>query len=324
MKGLRKILSPFAPDQSGAVSALFGLGGMTVILDAGGCTGNICDFDEPRWRSEKSAVFSAGLRDMDAIMGRDDKLAEKIADAAEKIEPEFIALIGTPVPAVTGTDLRALAEITEKETGLPVIFAQTNGMALYDRGASAALEALYGKFAVDKLPAEAGRVNMLGVLPQDNLAEYAPSSLGCIRTAAAAEKNIVASPSGMRTAKLLNKRFGTPYETACPAEKAAFCRGTEYAGKNVLVVHQHVFADTVRKKLLAAGAAKVTAVSWFMLLPEISREGDIHIKEEDEFKELAAGGNFDIIIADIALKPLAKDFAGIWTDAPHFALSGRE
>ena len=47
-KGYRKVLTPFAPDQSGAVSVLYELGGITVICDAGGCTGNICGFDEPR------------------------------------------------------------------------------------------------------------------------------------------------------------------------------------------------------------------------------------------------------------------------------------
>ena len=36
MKGLRKYLTPFAPDQSGAVSVLYELGGMLVICDAGG------------------------------------------------------------------------------------------------------------------------------------------------------------------------------------------------------------------------------------------------------------------------------------------------
>ena len=49
MRGLRKYLTPFAPDQSGAVSVLFELGGIVVICDAGGCTGNVCGFDEPRW-----------------------------------------------------------------------------------------------------------------------------------------------------------------------------------------------------------------------------------------------------------------------------------
>ena len=44
MRGLRKYLTPFAPDQSGAVSVLFELGGIVVICDAGGCTGNVCGF----------------------------------------------------------------------------------------------------------------------------------------------------------------------------------------------------------------------------------------------------------------------------------------
>ena len=77
MKGLRKVLTPFAPDQSGAVSVLYALGGAVIIVDAGGCTGNICGFDEPRFESEPAAVFSAGLRDMDAILGRDQLLVDK-------------------------------------------------------------------------------------------------------------------------------------------------------------------------------------------------------------------------------------------------------
>ena len=62
MRGLRKYLTPFAPDQSGAVSVLYEFGGIIVICDAGGCTGNICGFDEPRWFESKSALFSAGDR----------------------------------------------------------------------------------------------------------------------------------------------------------------------------------------------------------------------------------------------------------------------
>jgi len=53
MKGLFKFLAPFAPDYSGAVSVLFELGGMIVVYDAGGCTGNICGYDEPRWYGKK-------------------------------------------------------------------------------------------------------------------------------------------------------------------------------------------------------------------------------------------------------------------------------
>lgn len=49
MKGLRKYLSPFAPDQSGAAAVLCEFHGLIIILDAGGCAGNICGFGEPRW-----------------------------------------------------------------------------------------------------------------------------------------------------------------------------------------------------------------------------------------------------------------------------------
>lgn len=134
MRGLRKFLTPFAPDQSGAVSVLYELGGIIVIIDAGGCAGNICGFDEPRWSEKRSAVFSAGLRDMDAIMGRDKLLVKKVISAAEKINANFIALIGTPVPAVIGTDYKALKKMLSKETDLPIVTVDTDGMHLFDEG----------------------------------------------------------------------------------------------------------------------------------------------------------------------------------------------
>ena len=140
-------LNPFAPDQSGAVSVLFELGGIQVVCDAGGCAGNICGFDEPRWFDRKSAVFSAGLRDMDAIMGRDDKLAAKLVDAVGKIDASFAAVIGTPVPSVIGTDYPALKKLVKSKTDIPVITVNTNGCEYYDRGASKAYLELMREFA---------------------------------------------------------------------------------------------------------------------------------------------------------------------------------
>lgn len=140
MKGLFRYLSPFSPDQSGAVSVLFELGGIIVILDAGGCTGNICGFDEPRWFSKKSAVYSAGLRDIDAILGRDDKLLEKLKDAADTVDADFIALVGTPVPSVIATDYGAVCRLAEKNYGIPAVYIETTGMDDYDKGQKLAYE----------------------------------------------------------------------------------------------------------------------------------------------------------------------------------------
>ena len=150
MKGLRKYLTPFAPDQSGAVSVLYELGGMLVICDAGGCTGNVCGFDEPRWFETRSAVFSAGLRDMDAILGRDDRLVAKLADAAEKLDVTFAAVIGT--------DYRALERMLAKKTELPVLTVNTDGMELYDRGEEKAYLALFGRFAGENVDVEPGNI----------------------------------------------------------------------------------------------------------------------------------------------------------------------
>ena len=136
MKGLYRYLSPFSPDQSGAVAVLYELGGIIVILDAGGCAGNICGFDEPRWGHKQSAVYSAGIRDLDAILGRDERTIDKVGGAVEAVgNANFIALIGTPVPAVVGTDLKALARMCEKKFGLPTLPVETYGMEYYDKGA---------------------------------------------------------------------------------------------------------------------------------------------------------------------------------------------
>lgn len=150
MRGLRKYLTPFAPDQSGAVSVLYEFGGIIVICDAGGCTGNICGFDEPRWFESKSALFSAGLRDMDAILGRDDRLVAKLADAVTKLDAKFAAIIGTPVPAVIGTDYHALKRMAEKKVDLPILTVDTDGMELYDKGEEKAWKELFLYLQVKK------------------------------------------------------------------------------------------------------------------------------------------------------------------------------
>ena len=167
MKGLRKVLTPFAPDQSGAASVLYDLGGILVICDAGGCAGNICGFDEPRWADRKSAVFSAGLRDMDAIMGRDEKLVKKLADVSKKLDANFAAIIGTPVPAVIGTDFKALSKMAEKKTGLKVFSVATNGMRLYDEGEEEAYAELFRAVSEDVTTTQKGRIGVIGGVPME-------------------------------------------------------------------------------------------------------------------------------------------------------------
>lgn len=308
MKGLRKVLTPFAPDQSGAVSVLYGLGGMTVIIDAGGCTGNICGFDEPRWHDVRSAVFSAGLRDMDAILGRDKLLVSKITSALERIDASFVALIGTPVPATIATDYKALRRMIEKETDIPVLTLATDGMKLYDEGEALAYRALIETFVTPK--GDLKEIT-LGNTPLTYGGASSDVTLDDYRRIGPMTKITAASASGIEAAKCL----GMPYEIF--SETAASMAETIPSGK-VLVCHDEVFGKTLRDKGVTCDIA-----TFFTLHDEIKEAGDVKITEEDEFSSLVMNGNYDVIVADECLKPLAEDFAGKWIDAPFFALSGR-
>lgn len=124
----------------------YAMGGITVIVDAGGCAGNVSGFDERRFFSPNDSaplVFSACLRDMDAILGRDERLVEKVRDGAG-IFPDaaFVAYIGTPVPAVIGTDFRALCRMTEKRLGISAVAVDTAGLVTYSEGEEKAYKAI--------------------------------------------------------------------------------------------------------------------------------------------------------------------------------------
>lgn len=343
MRGLRKYLTPFAPDQSGAVSVLYELGGIIVICDAGGCTGNVCGFDEPRWFERKSAVFSAGLRDMDAILGRDDRLVAKLVDAAEKVEAGFAAVIGTPVPAVIGTDYQALKRMCEKKTDLPVLAVNTDGMELYDGGERKAYLELFKVFAREKLPVETGRVGILGMTPQDvsdlkaadKLREKFKSQghqavcygmgdgLDEVKKASSVEKNIVVSPAALECARYLEKTFGTPYEVGYPLVEE-LVPDMEYAGEKMLIVQQQVMAGSIRAELRKRGGdGKITVASWFSMEKDLLEEGDVSLKDEEDYMELVEKGRYDVIFADPCMRRMTKDFSGVFVDAVHFAVSGK-
>lgn len=355
VRGLWKGLTPFAPDQSGAASVFYELGGILVICDAGGCTGNVCGFDEPRWFGERSAIFSAGLRDMDAILGRDDRLVEKLTDAAEKIDANFAAVIGTPVPAVIATDYRALQRMCEKKTNLPILTVDTNGMELYDVGEEKAWLTLFKTFAGKEVASQKEaseeddsskkmKIGVLGLTPHDvsdlNVEEKFRKSenenthyicygmragIDKVKTAGSADKNLVVAPAALETAKYLEKEFGTPYEVGYPFVDELIPE-LDYAGKKILIIHQQVIANAIRQEIRTRSNeqnTEVTVASWFMMKSELSEEEDLSLKEEMDYCKLVQNGNYDIVFADENMRGLVPGFKGTFVNVRHFAVSGK-
>ena len=143
------------------------------------------------------------------------------------------------------------------------------------------------------------------------------SGLEDIINASECEKLLVIAPSGLKAAKLMNERFGIPFEASYP-----FADIPEGISGRVLVAHQQFAANAIRANLEKKGCDVVCA-SWFNLKSEYAVEGDIHIKGEEDFYELAVGGGFDFILADEFFKRAARGYSGKWIDLPHFAVSGR-
>ena len=249
MRQAYRIIPIYTADVSGVCSALYELGGMTVLHDPSGCNSTYNTHDEIRWYDEDSLIFISGLTEIDAIMGNDEKFIHDIEEAASELKPRFIALASSPIPYMNGTDFPAIAEVTEQDTGISTFAVPTNGMHDYVHGAGMALEAIAEHFVLPKSHAEdvsnkntegKGRnrlVNLLGVTPLDfgpldhaetmkrSLEQYGwqinsmwamGDSLDQLSKSADAAVNVVVSSVGLRAAKVLQRKFGTPYVVGAP------------------------------------------------------------------------------------------------------------
>ena len=283
MRQSYRVIPIYTADVSGVCSALYELGGMVVMHDPSGCNSTYNTHDEIRWYEQDSLIFISGLSEMDAIFGNDEKFLNDIKEAAEEFHPKFIALAGSPIPYMNGTDFPALAQILEEETGIPSFAVPTNGMHDYVYGAGIALEEIAKRFVTDvnaeaikkvkkntkaikkfskedqleattkEITEEANveqklnfraykedgerTMNLLGVTPLDfgpiesvqemkeNLKEYGwkicstwamEDSLENLACAGDASVNLVVSSVGLRAAKVLYEKCGTPYVIGTP------------------------------------------------------------------------------------------------------------
>lgn len=233
-------LPPYSSDFSGVCSVLFDLGGLVILHDAACCTKNYVDYEEPRWARERNNTFCSQLRSIDAVLGNDDKLVDKAVEAAKKINPPFIAVLGSPVPAIIGTDMDGIAMEIENITGIPTIGFDTCGFKYYDNGISMALKKLIQKFAPKEKPETTNSINLLGITPLDfsanencldfiNFFEKEGFKVNCsfamkytledLKNILKAKVNIVLTTFAIDGAKYLYKTYGIPYVIACPMGK---------------------------------------------------------------------------------------------------------
>jgi len=325
----------YTGDVSGACSALYELGGMVVIHDPSGCNSTYNTHDETRWYDNPSQIYITGMNDIDAITGDDERLIEQVVSAANELKPRFIAYAASPLPYLNGTDFAGIAKLTESRTGIPCFWVPTNAMHDYSKGASEAFAAYARKF----FPEGSGgnvkfckdKVNIIGVTPLDFAGTVFKSGasidgkeiVSCWAKDCTLEElartpeagvNIVASASGLETAKYLEEALGIPYRTGnrfydVPRNKS-----------NRFIIGDPVISGCIAGYLKDIKDEDYTVVATTEIAEELLQDGDIHEVREQYIRQILEDA--ETIIADPlyrAISPAGANFI----ELPHFALSGR-
>ncbi len=320
-------LPPFAADYSGVCASLYDLDCLTIMNDASCCTGSYVYWDEPRWDQSPGLVLSSQLRNKDAVLGNTNKLKREILYAVSCCHPRMLALVGTPVPAITGMDMEGFAMELEQETGIMCFGFQTSGFQYYDRGIFAAEKALISRFAVKETPVSKGLVNLLGVTPLDfgdgqNASEFRmhPESLGYrvgntlslgageggLDQLCAAEYNIAVSAGGLLTAKWMKKRFGTPYVAMTPMSveqsdlvlSGGEITGPEYQQRLLYVGDQVIGVSLRRELILRKIPVSLDIASFFSWDADIAEPADLWLRDEKSLLTLLKKRDYAGLIAD--------------------------
>ena len=360
MKQTQAFLSTYTADVSGVCSALFELGGMTVMHDASGCNSTYNTHDEPRWYDMDSLVYISGLSELEAVMGDDEKLISDITDAARQLHPRFIALAGTPIPMITGCDLPAIAREVERRTEIPSFAVPSNGIGSYVSGAGQALRLYAERFITKKAEKKKNAVNILGATPLDfsvngcvqTMARRLQdagftvqsvfamgSDISAIEKASAAEANLVVSSVGLPAAQYLQETFGTPYVVGAPfgdafspvlfdALKSSIRTGENavgYAAFTPDAPDTVIIGESVTAKSLAAALAVGYGIGAKVVCPIEAPAGilgscDLQIEDEEDIEAALRGAKR--VIADPLYRPIVPAESAFYA-LPHEAFSGR-
>ncbi len=357
MRQAYRIIPVYTADVSGVCSALYELGGMVVMHDPSGCNSTYNTHDEIRWYDQDSLIYITGLTEIDAILGNDEKFIRDIEEAAEQLKPKFIALAGSPIPYMNGTDFPALAQIIEEDTGIPTFAVPTNGMHDYVRGAGMALEAVAEKLVPDKEDSEIypHTVNLLGVTPLDFGPQCCVDSLKeniekCgwkvfstwamgdnlenLARAGQAEVNLVVSSTGLRAARKLKERFGTPYVTGTPlwgleeriSESLDKKEGIPYLENRlegepeIMIIGEPVTMGSLAAAIEQKYHRPVRVLCPLEETEGILGENDRTVCGEEEIQKALQTAK--IIIADPLYHPVCPPNAKFYK-LPHIAFSGR-
>ncbi len=354
--------STYTADVSGVCSAMYELGGMSVIHDPSGCNSTYSTHDEPRWYEGNSLMFVSGLDEMTALLGDDRVIIEDIVAAAKDLNPRFITLCGGAMPHIIAFDYPGVARLIEKKCGIPVIPVATDGLKSYVSGVGKAMTAWIKRFADPEERSADLSVNLLGVTPLDfsvngnaeamrKVFEEAGIPVNCcgimgedfdsLSHLYRASVNVVVSSAGRRPARYMERMAGIPRVEGIPmgkemAEKAVNAVKKAHDTRKSVTLWQDENGDKWEispGQILVVGEEvfSKTLASAINMLPEEKRSGlsatALWPDVDEGFPEpelITALNRAGVVVGDPLFKVVLKGRKDIrFVSLPHEAYSGR-
>ena len=346
MRQSYRIIPIYTADVSGVCSALYELGGMTVMHDPSGCNSTYNTHDEIRWYEQDSMIYISGLTEIDAVMGNDEKMICDIELAAEGLKPKFIALAGSPIPYMNGTDFPAIARMLEQDLGIPAFSIPTNGMHDYVYGAGLALAEI-AKRIKGKKEVTSKSVNLLGVTPLDFGPQEHVDALK--RNVEETGWKVLSTWAMGDTLEDLGRApFGTPYVIGTPIrgfmksllnaieekkQVAYLEKGrrisltgnkSEKSSENqIILIGEPVIMESLAVAIETEYQISVRVICPIREKKGLLADGDIAVRGEEELEQvLQRSKNVKGIVADPLYRPVCPENVAFY-ELPHIAFSGR-
>ena len=324
MGRLFSTLPLFSADYSSAASAVRDSGALAIICCPNGCMGNYVRFDEPRWADMPGNVLQMDMEEIDVILGSKDWMKELRGIDTGSIDA--IAFIHTPVSSLVGFDTDSLCRKVREEFGIRAVSVDTNGYGTYHDGIDRAMRALLKAVPDEDGP---GGTAILGFTPL----EYTEGELAYIRyncrgemcfpgdpldglkRIRGADRNVLMSSSASPFARMMEERFGIPYEFYTEGVQADPTGDTD-----VLIIGEQVRSELIRNRLRRNGKDADIA-TFFSLDDRFSEKGDVRLRTEGDVTALASKG-YRYVIADPLIEPLFPESVKFIRD-PQAAVSSR-
>lgn len=239
MKYCNHYLPVPASDFSGAASILFNMDIMCLLYSPGACGSSVSDFDEIRLWKIDGYFYGTKMNEIDAVMGMEEEVVNQFFDIIKSKgnSVSAIAVLGTPVPAISGVSIKYIGQKIEQKTGKASIALPCNGFSIYSDGIYKTLINLGQQFLISSEPVK-DSINIIGYSPLSHGQPFQldelriilekvgveilydssqNSALSEFKYCTRASCNLVISDNGVGLAEYMKKTFMVPYIMESPA-----------------------------------------------------------------------------------------------------------